>query len=113
MTPEEFIKRWAPSGGSEQANAKLFLTELTHLIGAPPPDPVVPRLSENDYVFERRIALRADDANRYIDLYKRGCYVLEAKQGVEKRDQEAALSEAGKAKAKTAKKGTAMPSFIF
>jgi len=87
VTPEEFIKRWAPSGGSEQANAKLFLTELTHLIAAPPPDPVVPRLSENDYVFERRIALRADDANRYIDLYKRGCFVLEAKQSRQRNGQ--------------------------
>lgn len=87
MTPEEFVTRWAPSGGSEQANAKLFLAELTEIIGAPRPDPVVPRLSENDYVFERRIALRADDANRYIDLYKRDCFVLEAKQSRQRNGQ--------------------------
>ena len=87
MTPEEFVARWAPSGGSEQANAKLFLTELTELIGAPRPDPVVPRLSVNVYGFERRISLRADDANRYIDLYKRDCFVLEAKQSRQKNGQ--------------------------
>ena len=87
VTPEEFVTRWAPSGGSEQANAKLFLAELTEIIGAPRPDPVVPRLSENDYVFERRIALRADDANRYIDLYKRDCFVLEAKQSRQRNGQ--------------------------
>jgi hypothetical protein len=80
VTPENFIKRWLPSGGSEQANAKLFLPELADLVGAPRPDPAVPRLSANDYVFERRILLREDDSNRYIDLYKRGCFVLEAKQ---------------------------------
>ncbi|MEZ6012251.1 MAG: type IIL restriction-modification enzyme MmeI [Hyphomonas sp.] len=87
MTPEEFVARWAPSGGSEQANAKLFLAELTEIIGAVRPDPVVPRLSENDYVFERRISLRADDANRYIDLYKRDCFVLEAKQSRQRNGQ--------------------------
>ena len=43
-----------------------------------------------------------------IDLYKRGCFVLEAKQGVEKREAEAALARRHKAKAKSAKKGTAM-----
>lgn len=80
MKPDDFIKRWATSGGSEQANAKLFLPELADLIGAPRPDPAVPRLSANDYVFERRIQLREDDSNRYIDLYKRDCFVLEAKQ---------------------------------
>ena len=80
MKPEDFIKRWQASGGSEQANAKLFLPELADLIGASRPDPAVPRLSSNDYVFERRIQLREDDSNRYIDLYKRDCFVLEAKQ---------------------------------
>jgi hypothetical protein len=43
-----------------------------------------------------------------IDLYKRGCFILEAKQGVEKSEQEAALSAVVKARTKSAKKGTAL-----
>ena len=40
-------------------------------------------LEENTYVFERRVDRTAsEDGQRgYIDLYKQGCFVLEAKQG--------------------------------
>jgi len=108
---DSFIARWSSSGAAERANYQLFLSELCDLIGVPRPDPTKPDDSENAYVFERNVTFHHPDGSTStgrIDLYKRGCYVLEAKQGVEKREQEAALSEAGKAKAKAAKKGTAM-----
>ena len=106
-----FIARWSSSGAAERANYQLFLSELCDLLGVARPDPTKPDDAENAYVFERSVTFHHPDGSTStgrIDLYKRACYVLEAKQGVEKREQEAALSEAGKAKAKAAKKGTAM-----
>jgi len=109
-TIQHFIDRWKNSGAAERANYQLFLTELCDLLGVPGPEPTIPDDSENAYVFERSVTFHHADGSTStgrIDLYKRGCFVLEAKQGVEKREQEVALSEAGKAKAKAVKKGTA------
>ena len=42
---------------------------------------------KNDYVFERRVDYKFDDgttARRRIDLYKRDCFVLEAKQSAKR-----------------------------
>jgi hypothetical protein len=107
---DSFIARWSSSGAAERANYQLFLSELCDLLGVDRPDPTKPDDAENAYVFERTVTFHHADgtpSTGRIDLYKRGCYVLEAKQDVEKREQEAALSEAWKAKAKAAKKGTA------
>jgi hypothetical protein len=107
---QTFIDRWKRSGAAERANYQLFLSELCDLLGVPGPEPTTPDDSENAYVFERSVTFHHSDGSTSmgrIDLYKRGCFVLEAKQGVEKREQEAALSEASKAKTKSIKKGTA------
>jgi hypothetical protein len=109
-TVQHFIDRWKNSGAAERANYQLFLSELCDVLGVPRPDPTKPDDDENAYVFERSVTFNhADGSNSTgrIDLYKRGCFVLEAKQGVEKREREEALSEAGKAKAKATKKGAA------
>ena len=109
-TASGFIARWKNSGAAERANYQLFLSELCDLIGVARPDPTKPDDADNAYVFERSVTFHHPDGTTStgrIDLYKRGNFVLEAKQGVEKREQEAALSEAGKAKAKNAKKGHA------
>ena len=82
--PEAFIARWtAREGGAERANYALFLTELCDLIGAKHPDPAGVDTERNDYVFERGVRFRHDDGHTStgrIDLYKKGCFVLEAKQ---------------------------------
>jgi hypothetical protein len=107
---QTFIDRWKRSGAAERANYQLFLSELCDLLGVSGPEPTTPNDSENAYVFERSVTFHHSDGSTStgrIDLYKRGCFVLEAKQGVEKREQEAALSEASKAKTKSTKKGTA------
>jgi hypothetical protein len=83
---DAFIERWSPSGGAERANYQLFLAELCDLIGVPRPDPARPDNLENAYVFERSLTFTNADGGRvtnYIDLYKRGCFVCETKQGVE------------------------------
>ncbi|MEI6035780.1 MAG: DNA methyltransferase [Verrucomicrobiae bacterium] len=105
-----FIARWTGSGAAERANYQLFLSELSDVLGVPRPAPTRPDDADNAYVFERSVTFHHPDGSTStgrIDLYKRGCYVLEAKQGVEKREAAEALAAATKAKAKAAKKGTA------
>lgn len=82
---EAFIRRWqACEGGAERANYALFLTELCAIIGVNPPDPAHATSARNDYVFERAVVLPGDEDRRgRIDLYKRGSFVLEAKQSRE------------------------------
>ena len=84
MTVDEFIARWTDrEGGAERANYVLFLAELCDLIGVARPDPAGATHLYNDYVFERAVRPRdsADiHAPKRIDLYKKGCFVLEAKQ---------------------------------
>lgn len=78
----EFIERWRESGGSEQANSQMFLSELCDLLDVAHPDPAEP-YSEGEYVFERRVMFHHGDGTTSrgrIDLYKRGCFVLESKQ---------------------------------
>ncbi|HYF53512.1 MAG TPA: DNA methyltransferase, partial [Salinarimonas sp.] len=79
---ETFIARWTTgAGGAERANYVLFLTELCEVLGLPRPHPA--GAQSRDYVFERPVRPReADGAGhpRRIDLYKRGCFILEAKQ---------------------------------
>ena len=80
---EAFIARWQGAGGTERANYQLFLLELCELLDLPKADPAGDDTRDNAYVFERRVIIRkADgtDSNGFIDLYKRGCFVLEAKQ---------------------------------
>jgi hypothetical protein len=81
---EAFISRWqGREGGQERANYALFLTELCAAIGVGPPEPASSRTEDNDYVFERLVRSAEPDGSAStgrIDLYKRGCFVLEAKQ---------------------------------
>ncbi|MDE0203716.1 MAG: class I SAM-dependent DNA methyltransferase [Rhodospirillaceae bacterium] len=84
---EAFIGRWKQSGGAEMANFQTFANELCDLLGVPRPDPAQEEVERNDYVFERRVDYKFDDgttARRWIDLYKRNCFVMEAKQSAKR-----------------------------
>ncbi len=82
-----FLHRWhANEGGAERANYVLFLTELCRVLDLPQPDPAGAMRERNDYVFERAVTVEESDGRvttRRIDLYRRGCFVLEAKQSRE------------------------------
>ncbi|WP_348643171.1 type IIL restriction-modification enzyme MmeI [Mesorhizobium sp. B2-7-2] len=84
MQVEEFIHRWtAREGGAERANYQMFLSEFCDVIGVPRPEPSGAEREHNDYVFERAVRRRASDeiaSSKRIDLYKKGCFILEAKQ---------------------------------
>ena len=90
-----FIARWtAGEGGQERANYQMFLTELCDVLEVPRPDQASHDAAHNAYAFERAVTFREPDgstARGRIDLYKRGSFVLEAKQsrrpGTEKAEQ--------------------------
>jgi hypothetical protein len=81
---QDFITRWKESGAAERANYQLFLSELTDLLEVPRPQPAQADDEQNAYVFERAVIFNNGDGTTStgrIDLYKRGSFVLEAKQG--------------------------------
>lgn len=78
-----FLKRWKGNSGSERSNFQSFIHDLCTLLDLPHPDPGEDDTKQNAYVFERFIASPRVDGNtdnRYIDLYRRDCFVLEGKQ---------------------------------
>ncbi|MGO6815319.1 class I SAM-dependent DNA methyltransferase [Rhizobium leguminosarum] len=80
---EELISAGAASGGSELANYQLFVLGLCEAFALPRPQMAQERNELNDYVFERRVDFKHADGSRTagrIDCYRRGCFVLEAKQ---------------------------------
>jgi len=92
---QAFITRWSKSGGAERANYQLFLSELCDVLEVPRPEPTVEDDSRNAYVFERNVLfdnLDGTHSTRRIDLYKRGCFVLESKQGVQQEEETLVLS---------------------
>lgn len=80
---EAFITRWKPSSGSEMANFQSFANELTDLLRVDRPKPATSDGENNDYRFERPVTFThtGRKSRGRIDLYKTGCFVLEAKQG--------------------------------
>lgn len=83
MTPDAFLKKYSdPAGGAERANYQMFLTELCHLLEVDTPD-MARGGTLDDYQFEGPVkseAVFGGRGTKRIDLYKRGCFILEAKQ---------------------------------
>ena len=106
-----FISRWQNSGASERANYALFLSELCDLLQVPRPEPTRQEDAENAYVFERNVTFQNSDGSTStgrIDLYKRACFVLEAKQGSDQAAEPDPLAlNSTKAKRGPALRGTA------
>lgn len=53
------------------------------VLNVPKPDPAHADNEQNAYVFEHRVDIKysnGDETRGFIDLYKRGCFVLEGKQ---------------------------------
>jgi hypothetical protein len=72
-----FIARWAAATASERANSQLFLAELCDVLRVARPEPA----RENGYGFEFEVTEHHPDGSTTkgrIDLYKRGCFVLES-----------------------------------
>jgi len=86
MQVEDFLERWVGSGGSEMATAQSFAIDLTDLLGVPRPHVSDKDGDFLDYRFERPVTETHTGRrkNRRIDLYKKGHFILEAKQFVSK-----------------------------
>ena len=83
LTLQSFVERWSGAQRAERANYQLFLSELCEVLDLPRPDPAGPDAAANAYVFERAVRLHRSDGKittGRIDLYRRGCFVLECKQ---------------------------------
>ncbi|HEV7280497.1 MAG TPA: DNA methyltransferase, partial [Pirellulaceae bacterium] len=110
QTPAEFIARWKDSAGAELANSQSFLNELCDLLGVQRPDPSQADEEKNEYVFEKTVLFKdlGADSHGRIDLYRKDCFVLESKQGVERQEErESEILSAKKANARR-KVGTAL-----
>jgi len=74
-----FIARWAAASASERADRQPFLCELCDMLGVARPEPT----GETGYAFEYDVTEHhpgGSTTKGRIDLYKRGCFVLESKQ---------------------------------
>lgn len=82
-----FIAKWEKSGGAERASYQTFLGELCEIMEVPKAQPPLADPRENSYVHDHPVpSARTDKKSKnFIDLYKRGCFVLETKQGVSQR----------------------------
>lgn len=86
---EEFIYKWQKSGGYESGASQMFITELCVLLGVPKPDSPRPELADNTYVFEmavERIGPTGRKSIARIDLWLKGRFIWESKQGVNPSD---------------------------
>ncbi len=103
-----FIARWKGKQGAERANYALFLSELCSALDLPPPEPASADTESNAYVFERAVKFLGEGKTGRIDLYKKDCFVLEAKQYHETADQaEFTLSDEPSTRKTGAVRGTA------
>lgn len=76
-----FIQTWKNSAGNERANKDSFLRELFDALEIEVPGP---KDQHSDYCFEKDLKITHLDGSTStgsIDLFKAGCFVLEAKQG--------------------------------
>jgi hypothetical protein len=81
---EDFVVRWNQSAAAERANFQPFVVELCDVLKVPRPNPAGRANQTDSYVFEKPVYFPNGDgtsARGYIDLYRKNCFVLEAKQG--------------------------------
>ena len=82
IVTQDFIQKWVGSEGNERANYQSFLQELCEYLGV---EKSQPKGKDNHhYCFDRDVKIIAPSGavtTNYIDFYKEGCFVLEAKQG--------------------------------
>jgi hypothetical protein len=84
MDLASFLDTWLGSAGAERANKDSFLKDLCDVLGVEHPTPATHDPKRDRYVFERDVFIPLPGqkgTSGYVDLYKEGCFLLEAKQG--------------------------------
>jgi len=93
---DALIEEARASGGSERANYQLFVLGLCEVLDLPRPVMAREENEFNDYGFERRIAFKHPDGSTtpgWIDCYRRGSFILEAKQSAKRQARKADPSQ--------------------
>lgn len=90
MQIEHFIERWKLSGGSERSNFQTFANELCEALSLPKPAPATEATRSNSYCFEHPVTFvhTGTQSRGFIDLYRAGHFVMEAKQGTDAKPAE-------------------------
>ena len=83
MKAQQFIKNWSGARVGERASFQPFISELCDVLNVEVPDRDRP--GHPDYGFERPVRLSESRKSGALkpsrmDLYRRGCFVMEAKQ---------------------------------
>ena len=85
MTVDELLdKWWGRKGGAERSNFATFVHDLCDALDLPRPG-VAEAGKLGEYEFEGSVpggSFRSLKASGSIDLYKRGCFIMEAKQSL-------------------------------
>ncbi|MEX2532089.1 MAG: DNA methyltransferase [Gemmatimonadota bacterium] len=88
----ELAERWKDAGAAERANAQLYLTELAEALEVERPGP---RGSGYEFEIPIKVVNRdGTDTTEFADLFKEGCFLLEAKDQVASRTDDALLRKA-------------------
>ncbi|MDZ4362065.1 class I SAM-dependent DNA methyltransferase [Brevundimonas sp.] len=85
MDVDAFVARWTQAPISERAQYQTFIAQVCRLIGVDAPDD--DWMGDLDYCFERPVRFVHDDGSAhpgFIDCYRRGSFVLEAKQSAKR-----------------------------
>ena len=88
MEIEHFIETWKDRDGNEMGNSQSFLNDLCDLLDVPRPHDPKEGGTRAEYSFERPVTFHHNNgktSSGRIDLYRRKCFVLEAKQGSEQK----------------------------
>jgi hypothetical protein len=87
MKLSSFVDHWrSVKSGNERANCAPFFIELCHALELPPPSASTSDPTRDSFVFERPVPLIHEGSSittGFIDLYRKGAFVLEAKMGSE------------------------------
>ncbi len=84
--------KWAAVPAGESANFPLYIRDLTDALGVPPPPP---RGSGYELEYPVKVMSRGGtQSTNFVDLYKEGCFVLEAKHTAEGASNDALLRAA-------------------
>jgi hypothetical protein len=81
LSAGEFLERWLGSAGSERSHSQPFFMELCDLLDVPRPPTQGDAI--DGYRLEKPLEITHPDGHRSqdrIDFYKKGCFVIEAKQ---------------------------------
>ena len=86
-TPEAFIEYWSIAEANERANSQSFLIGLSRILGVPQPA----HSHAEGYSFEYPVKVPGSQNTNFVDLYRRGCFILESKQFVAPQEEQTDL----------------------